>query len=298
MASGIQLIAENMDSINDLRKDLEDVPKEITTNALKIKDQIEMVLSYVDGTKGRKVSSDEYGQISNFLQELDGKNSKSFCEFGSLVEGLQGSALRRLDKIEHIINDNQKNDRSYIAKLLDISEQLIGCMINVDDTQKNKILPAITKILEEPLKIVNHNENKNDVIPQVSNDTRIVPLGAHKELHWDELYTKIIPSLENLTAKINKLEHKEVGLESGGENVQIILGMLQDIKDDRLAGAGSEAAGSDVQRGSGSGGGENRELLKRLDALQNGLESIRSVFYLNQSFKYSVYLSKLIVEFL
>ena len=44
---------------------------------------------YLDGSKGRKVSSDEYGDVINVLERLEDDTSKKFCEFGGLVETLQ-----------------------------------------------------------------------------------------------------------------------------------------------------------------------------------------------------------------
>ena len=161
MASGIQIIAENIDSMNDLRKDLEDVPSKIQANSVELSDQIGIVLSYVDGTKGsssanngsgggRQVTSDEYGQVTNLIEKMEDKTSEKLCEFGSLVESLQESIVRRIEKMEGVVHEasgNNKSDRSYIATLLDISEKLIECVKSVERTQKKELLPAIQTVV-------------------------------------------------------------------------------------------------------------------------------------------------------
>jgi hypothetical protein len=47
----------------------------------------------LDGTSGRKVTTDEYSDVRNLLDHFEAENNRRFCEFGSLVESLQVSAL-------------------------------------------------------------------------------------------------------------------------------------------------------------------------------------------------------------
>jgi hypothetical protein len=43
----------------------------------------------LDGTSGRKVTTDEYSDVRNLLDHFEAENNRRFCEFGSLVESLQ-----------------------------------------------------------------------------------------------------------------------------------------------------------------------------------------------------------------
>jgi hypothetical protein len=47
----------------------------------------------LDGTSGRKVTTDEYSDVRNLLDHFEAENNRRFCEFGSLVESLQVNTL-------------------------------------------------------------------------------------------------------------------------------------------------------------------------------------------------------------
>ena len=116
MGRGIQLIAENVDSMNDISKrleriddikdvleDLETIPKQlgdlehriggvynkIEDSSKAVSSRVRDLEGYLDGSRGRKVSTDEYGDITVLLGKLEDDNSKKFCEFGGLVEAAE-----------------------------------------------------------------------------------------------------------------------------------------------------------------------------------------------------------------
>ena len=116
MAGGVQIIAENVDSLNDVGKRLETIDEvkealeeldSLPQRLQGLEDRLEEVRrqvgdaaaeatfkfreleAFLDGSKGRKVSTDEYGDVTNLLVRLEEENSKKFCEFGGLVETLQ-----------------------------------------------------------------------------------------------------------------------------------------------------------------------------------------------------------------
>lgn len=237
MASGIQIIAENVDSMNDLRKDLELLPKKFksldeTLNGVaeNLGDKIGDVRSLVDGSKGAPVTSGEYGQVVNLVNQVETSNKESLCEFGGLVETLQQSIVKRMEKIEVIIQDGgfgNKSDSSYIVTLLDISEKLIECVRNMETTQKKELLPKMISI-EAVL------NNRNDVdgkdvagllSPTTAGDLHHRFESKHQQ-GWDDMVTKVMPFLESLASRLRKIEDKE-----DNNKVEKILEIVEDIKD-------------------------------------------------------------------
>ena len=278
--------------MNDLRKELADVPIKIDSNAVHLSEQIQIVLSYVDGSnvnsKGRSVTHDEYGQVTNLLDQLEVKNSEKFCEFGGLVESLQTKVVQRLEKMEMIMQD--KSDRSYIETLLEISDKLIEVVKNVEKTQKKDVLPAIIKLQSMSAvvkeKQVDAATSKEETTqppgPVHHHEVRVDPSrGPPQELHWEDVYTKIIPSLENLTAKMNKLEDKEK-IETGDGNISRILAIVQDLKDVRGGGVTSfpsDGDGSQDRQGGTNqhafSGSESREVMHKIDVVHSIIKDMR-----------------------
>ena len=72
-----------------LEKGLEAVKSEVEKAARGTDERLLGLEGYLDGSKGRKVSTDEYGDVINVLERLEDDTSKKFCEFGGLVETLQ-----------------------------------------------------------------------------------------------------------------------------------------------------------------------------------------------------------------
>jgi len=273
MAMGVQIIAENVDSMNDVGKrldviedikesleDLESLPKRlkgldekvgtVSNSIASLSDMVSLkvrdIEGYLDGSKGRRCSTDEYGDVTNLLIKLEEENSKKFCEFGGLVETLQEAIVRRLEKME-TSDGGEKGVKTYLNTLLDTHEKLIDHVKNVERIQKKEIVPGLNNLMSlggvglnvgaQPAVGSPSQNTERAAVSGGATDQRIAALVlqlSQLQPRLDDLYTRVLPSLENLTSRVRKVEDRErLAVSEDTQHIQKILDIVEDMKEER-----------------------------------------------------------------
>eukprot|EP00092_Neocalanus_flemingeri_P017244 GFUD01018647.1.p1 GENE.GFUD01018647.1~~GFUD01018647.1.p1 ORF type:complete len:1673 (+),score=562.04 GFUD01018647.1:126-5144(+) len=166
MTLGVQVIAENLDSVNDVSRKME-ILDNIETSLPKLGrlDEISQVrgllekmhtereeMGWGEARAKQGISGEEVGEL---VKQMD--IDKKFCEFGGLVEELTSKIDKKLDRVCGE-RDGGDEDRSELLKRLKRLETLAGAQADnslktletvkrVDKRASGELLPAIQEVL-------------------------------------------------------------------------------------------------------------------------------------------------------
>lgn len=302
MTLGVQVIAENLDNINDVTRKidnidelktiiekLEGVPSrlkrlDLVKECLERLDRLEQKLGdgaivnkdvaaklsdlekLLDGSSGRKVTTDEYSDVRSLLHHLEEENSKRFCEFGGLVETLQEDIVKSLDRMGSGSSEGGGGEKLVLPRtFLDTVDRLTESVKSVEKNQAKEVLPALASLLA-----------LGGVAPSVAAPSQLPPLASgavtpvapgppsgngswdHKmaaltiqlsqiQPKLDDLYIKVLPKIEETQSRVRKLEERErLAEQEDRDHIQRILDIVEDLKEER--GASSSLERGHIQR--------------------------------------------------
>jgi len=165
MTVGVQVIAENLDSVNDVAKKVELLDHiETSLTQLGKLDEISAVRSAVEkirvdreetgwGEHNRVKGGMGQEELRELVKQMD--IDQKFCEFGGLVEELIGKVDKKLDRVD---KDKEGDDLIEVLKRLKRLETLSGAQAdnslktfntvkNLDKRSAGEMLPGIQELL-------------------------------------------------------------------------------------------------------------------------------------------------------
>ena len=262
MTLGVQVIAENLDSVNDVSRKMEVLDKlEQNTDFKKLSELVAVNEKLAERLQAGKknpggweetrakdtvggVSGEELRDIVNQL-DID----KKFCEFGGLMEELTGKVDKKLDRVfgEEEMPDLMKRLRRLESLVVD---QLVESVKRVELRCSNDILPAVSELLRgggttrpgpgmlspgsglgtthlSDYRASQLEKRMSEILPKL-----------------DDVYIKVLPVLDEIKQRQRKEAEREnvtiKEVKDCQEKVEKIMDMVEDLLEGRETEGGSD----------------------------------------------------------
>lgn len=273
MTVGVQVIAENLDSVNDVSRKME-ILENIETSLPKLGrlDEISQVRGLLEKIRAEReemgwgeprikggISGEEVRELVKQM-DIDSK----FCEFGGLVEELSSKIDKKLDRVCGE-RDGGEEDRTELLKRLKRLETLAGAQADnslktletvkkVEKRGSGELLPAMQELIRlggggASTSVPPPSPGSGSYTPPhpppspgggALSDYRVSQLDRKiGEIlpKLDDMYIKVLPCLDEIKQRQRKEAEKEnltvKEVKECGANVEKIMDMVQDLHEIR-----------------------------------------------------------------